>query len=115
MATLESLKLICHSLNRSPRQWWKSSETIGSIQSMLGEQQHDDSDHGHDDDGDDKSSGGSSHEDKNESDDDEGEMIDLQAGSDGSEHRFTPRPTNNNNDDLSIDSDDSIWNESKNR
>jgi hypothetical protein len=106
--TLESLKLICESLNKSPKHWWKSTETLQSIQNMLGGQSQDD-----DDDDDDSSLRECSDEKKSGDGFDEDNMIDLQVGKNEDEHRYTTANNpDDNNDCLSIDSDDSIWNRS---
>ena len=113
--TLESLQLICTSLNQSPPQWWKSPETMDSIQNMLGPQpSQDDHDSDSDDENDNPSARGFDYGDdsmKRDADNDDG-MVDLQANEKRDEDTFDDGMDDDNVDDISIASDDSIWNRS---
>ena len=70
---VESLKIICKSLNQSKRNWWLSPSTVQSIKEMKSSRFLD----GLQEENDDSDNDGSCGVEENDNDDDE--MIDLQA------------------------------------
>jgi hypothetical protein len=116
--TLESLKLICQQLNQSPSHWWSTPAVMKSIEEMWIEKRRNKS---HDDDNEDDNSTVDMDQYRDPrikyDDDDENEdngdqvMVDLSPKNleaAGSLARAK------NEDDVSIDSDDSLWQRGKN-
>lgn len=108
---VESLKLICHSLNSAPEKWWLSSATIRSIERMHSEDVGGDTDSDMDDDyGTARRGIGMYDDDKNtiHHDVEDREMVDLQANTPIEETIHTSGGDNKYNVD-DVSDDESVW------
>jgi hypothetical protein len=105
--TVESLKLICRSLNTSSDQWWKSPSTVQSIHEMWEEKQRRGTFRQDDEDDSDDDYDNSVRRGKQEREElDSEEVVDLQANLGEDDGRLEDVDCA---DMASIDSDDSIW------
>jgi hypothetical protein len=116
--TVESLKIICQSLNASSDHWWKLPSTIQSIKQMYDEKKEQKDNN---DDDDDFACDYDNHSSMNSDDDDderrrredEEEIVDLQANIREDDGRLKNDDDDDGADVASIDSDDSIWDQRK--
>ena len=95
--TIESLQLICRSLNRSKENWWLSPATLESIEQMKSSKTEDDED-----------DECSTRENDGEDDADE-EMIDLQANEEESSCLLLSNDNDERDTDANTSDDETVY------
>ena len=110
--TIESLQMICHSLNRSKQHWWLSPATLQSIHEMkslrMKECQEDLPEVQEYNDDDDFAVRRQMRNGEEENDDDDGEMIDLQANEEEQSFLLIDDDNDEQDTDGNISEDESV-------